>query len=422
MYNFQIIFQSRNFSIPLIIPYILNNLTSIIENHSICEYCILRVITKDNQRITKKEIDESQKLNLVESIKCIFCKGSIEKSMGIIDRLINKIQEIEFSSFLVGVKLSNELKDLDLFFSNYGIKVLSLKQAIAREFSEVIISKLLKTVKSDKPDLSIIIELRGSPRYELQISSLFILGKYLKMERGIPQTKWPCTYCKGKGNGCISCAYSGQQYPNSVEKIISDPFKKFTGSNNSSFHGAGREDIDALMLGTGRPFVLEIKSPKTRKIDLGKVVKIINRSKSVNVTDMQFCEKSVIKKLKSESSIASKSYRALVHFQNTANQEQIDILRKLENEVILLNQRTPIRVSHRRADLIRKKKIYSVKIGEIIDGNNIYLMIEAQGGAYIKEFISGDNGRTTPSISELLGNSAVCTALDVIKVDDKGIF
>jgi tRNA pseudouridine synthase 10 len=70
---------------------------------------------------------------------------------------------------------------------------------------------------------------------------------------------------------------------------------------------------------------------------------------------------------------------------------------------------------------VRRKTIYNLEAKKIT-GNIIELKIHAQGGAYIKEFISGDEGRTSPSVADLLGTSAICTALDVIGVDDRGIF
>jgi len=54
--------------------------------------------------------------------------------------------------------------------------------------------------------------------------------------------------------------------------------------------------------------------------------------------------------------------------------------------------------------------------------NFLELEIEAQGGAYIKEFISGDDGRTIPSIASILGTESTCVELDVIAVDQKGLF
>ena len=83
---------------------------------------------------------------------------------------------------------------------------------------------------------------------------------------------------------------------------------------------------------------------------------------------------------------------------------------------IVIQQRTPIRVIHRRSDRLREKQIYSVKIKKI-SGIKLELTIDCQGGLYVKELISGDGGRTSPSLSEILGTEAKCTRLDVLKVD-----
>lgn len=43
--------------------------------------------------------------------------------------------------------------------------------------------------------------------------------------------------------------------------------------------------------------------------------------------------------------------------------------------------------------------------------------IHGEGGLYIKELISGDEGRTEPSLAGLLGVGAEVTALDVVAVE-----
>jgi tRNA pseudouridine synthase 10 len=43
--------------------------------------------------------------------------------------------------------------------------------------------------------------------------------------------------------------------------------------------------------------------------------------------------------------------------------------------------------------------------------------IKCDAGLYIKELISGDGGRTKPSLSALLGVEAEVTELDVLDVD-----
>jgi tRNA pseudouridine synthase 10 len=42
--------------------------------------------------------------------------------------------------------------------------------------------------------------------------------------------------------------------------------------------------------------------------------------------------------------------------------------------------------------------------------------IRCQGGLYVKELVSGDEGRTIPSVASLLGNRAKTLKLDVLNV------
>ena len=104
---------------------------------------------------------------------------------------------------------------------------------------------------------------------KIQINPLFIEGRYRKLIRGIPQTRWPCRKCKGRG--CKICDFTGKMYPESVEELIAEKVLQATKGSESRFHGAGREDIDVRMLGRGRPFVLEIKEPKIRELKLENI-------------------------------------------------------------------------------------------------------------------------------------------------------
>jgi tRNA pseudouridine synthase 10 len=81
----------------------------------------------------------------------------------------------------------------------------------------------------------------------------------------------------------------------------------------------------------------------------------------------------------------------------------------------LIKQQTPLRVVHRRADLIREKYIYKLKVKKV-SLKRALMEIHCQGGLYVKELVSGDEGRTVPNISESLGNRAKTLKLDVLKV------
>jgi tRNA pseudouridine synthase 10 len=65
--------------------------------------------------------------------------------------------------------------------------------------------------------------------------------------------------------------------------------------------------------------------------------------------------------------------------------------------------------------MVREKYIYDC-IVESIDGAIATLTLETESGTYIKELVSGDNGRTQPNISELIGVPCIVTELDVIEI------
>jgi tRNA pseudouridine synthase 10 len=57
----------------------------------------------------------------------------------------------------------------------------------------------------------------------------------------------------------------------------------------------------------------------------------------------------------------------------------------------------------------------------MISPNKMEATIRSQGGLYVKELVTGDNDRTTPSFSEILNTKAECSELDVIDVADQFI-
>ncbi len=80
-----------------------------------------------------------------------------------------------------------------------------------------------------------------------------------------------------------------------------------------------------------------------------------------------------------------------------------------------IRQQTPRRVVHRRADIVREKYIYKAKVKRLTP-NRFEMRIKCQGGLYIKELITGDEGRTMPSVAEILNTKALPLELDVLGV------
>ncbi|MCC7557977.1 MAG: tRNA pseudouridine(54/55) synthase Pus10 [Methanobacteriaceae archaeon] len=393
-----------------------------ITDGEICNNCLGRNFSKliegvDNKQRGQyiKKILAEEGYNNLNSDSCYICQDIIKEiTPELIERVIKKIDSVgvEFSTFLVGTRVSKELiqKEENLH-EKVGLDVENIKKELNREIGKKLSLKTGKEVEFDTPEIIILVDFLND-NIEIQINPLFIEGRYRKLIRGIPQTKWPCRKCKGKG--CGYCNYTGKMYAESVEELIEPEALKMTKGNISKFHGAGREDIDVKMLGNGRPFVLEIKEPLKRKIDLEDLEKKINKSAhgKVEVLDLKFVEKDRRSVIKSSSKDTYKVYLARVTLDEEVAPEKLKILKSLK----IIHQRTPIRVSHRRADKIRIRSIKHIEV-KMVNPKELELVIECEGGLYIKELISGDEDRTKPSVSQLLEKHAKCKKLNVLDVN-----
>ncbi len=169
------------------------------------------------------------------------------------------------------------------------------------------------------------------------------------------------------------------------------------------------------MIGTGRPFILEVVAPKKREVDLSALEEAINRSadERISVSIMRWSERTEVETLK--SSKAHKKYRILVEVEGALSAEELANALKALNGVTI-QQRTPERVAHRRADKTRERTVLDIEFIEEQDGRFV-VEILGEAGLYIKELISGDQGRTHPSLAEILNRSAHVTSLDVVEVE-----
>jgi tRNA pseudouridine synthase 10 len=190
---------------------------------------------------------------------------------------------------------------------------------------------------------------------------------------------------------------------------------ELTQGTGSKLHAAGREDVDVRTLGEGRPFIVEVKEPHFRKIDLFKLKETINRKakNQIEVNNLTFSSKEGVRNLKRGES-AVKVYRAIVKFARELSDDELSQLERLNNQII--NQFTPIRVMHRRARKTRTRYLYKVDAKKL-KPNVVELLIRCDGGLYIKELITGDEERTKPSISSTVGVPATCVTLDVVKIE-----
>ena len=412
---------------------ILAKASSLIEltNGNICNHCLGRKfsdVVEGNGNVERGEkIRKALELpEYDEEIECGICSDIFKEiDSSLLDLVYEKIDflEVEFDTFVVGCKLPKEIVEKDALISEkLGLDVEILKREVNREMGKILEKNLPQEVDFDKEDVIIMADFRrmlkedveNPVQVRIQINPIFIEGRYNKLVRNIPQTKWPCRKCKGRG--CEACNFTGKQYPESVEELLSETALKYSKGYEAKFHGAGREDIDVRMLGDGRPFVLEIKEPRIRKLDLEKIEREANEA-ALGKTAYHNLKYTVRKRkaeIKTSSPDTYKVYRALVECEDEIREEDLNKLQSLHT----IQQRTPIRVSHRRADKIREKEVKELSC-KYINPHSFEMIIKTEGGLYIKELISSDEGRSKPSVSEVLGTQAICAELDVIEVGIK---
>jgi len=349
-----------------------------------------------------------------DALRCSLCDGKFEIVDSLTQKALHAIADYEFTTFLVGIELPLRVEEREDEFKaavnvSYGE---SMKHEFGRLLGKAVAKHTGKVADYLKPDIVFVF----NPFLEtvrLQVNPLFVAGRYRKLIRTIPQSKWFCSICRGRG--CEKCGGTGKLYPESVEELSSKPLLEVTLGEEAFLHASGREDIDARMLGTGRPFVIEVSKPRKRFVDLKQIETQVNASAvgKVEVSGLYFSNKDVVRHLKNGEG-AQKEYQLLAEFENNPSEKD---LRTIEEKLsgICIKQQTPLRVLHRRADLIREKYIYQVKVKKV-SLKRVLMEIRCQGGLYVKELVSGDEGRTNPNVSDLLNNRAKTLKLDVLNV------
>lgn len=329
-----------------------------------------------------------------------FSDFSPEAIKPILETISSMLSDFSISSFVLGCSFPSNLSDDE---------VSMLKHEFQFKLASAIEKNLSVPFDGELPDAEIIVDFNSS-LVSIFIRPVFIEGKYNKFSREIAQTIYYCPKCKGRG--CKECNHKGVLGLDSVQELVAEQAMVFFQASGNKFHGQGREDVDVRMLGSGRSFVLELIEPKKRVVDVSELEKAINSfaKGKISVSCLSYCSKSRIAELK--ESRARKLYLATATCSLPLSSEQLASIsgRKLE-----IKQRTPNRVSKRRSDLVRERTC-SINSAKLLSSKEFQIEIDAEAGLYIKELISGDSGRTNPSISSVLGDECVCSELDVLEI------
>ena len=336
--------------------------------------------------------------------ECFICRGALP---GVIERLAEeaarKLRAMDLRGFIVAARVDPETRGReDEVKRIHGLAYAeSIGSEIKRELGKRIRELTGLEPDFERPDAVLLVDTAGWS-LTVQLMPELIAGRYWKTARRVSQSIWVTR--RGE-----------RRYPFSVEDGLAW-LAEVMDASNVVLHAAGREDADVRMLGTGRPFIVEVKEARRRGLSLALLEEELSK-RNRGFTEYVLtgpARRSNVAEVKGADSRHSKVYRAIVVVEDTVSDEE---LRGLEEffrgrEV---RQRTPRRVRHRRPDVVRERIVYSVAARRL--GARVFeALIHAEGGLYIKELVSGDEGDTEPSFASYLGRQAYCASLDVVAV------
>jgi len=274
----------------------------------------------------------------------------------------------------------------------------------------------IRTVDFVRPEVHLTARFPGAS-VEAAFCPLPVYGRYRKHSRSLAQTPFHCPECRGRGGRgkCARCGGTGRLVQGSVAEFLLPPLVEAAGAEDGAFQGCGREDADVRMLGQGRPFVVTLKSPRRRSLDF-EGIRVRAGEAAVGAAEFPVLYAvSPEEAGKVPATHPPKRYRARVEAEGGAT--ETDAARLAEGlRGAVLAQRTPLRVARRRADLVRERRVLEAAAWRMDDGA-LMLEVRTEGGTYVKEMISGDESRTVPSCSSILGRPCKCAELDVLDVE-----
>jgi len=342
---------------------------------------------------------------------CFICSGTLAAIPKLLDLAIMQSQGFGWETFSVASSFPRAvlMREAEAATPFLPGQCTSLKNSVNAEIAERIAKATGK--KNDQRGADACFEFDfGGGKAIARPMQLYIHGHYIKLTRGFCQSRWHCSECGGQG--CSSCKGSGMNYP-SVEEEIGRILMPAFGAAGCTLHASGREDVDVRCLGTGRPFVAELASPKKRSADLRALEREFAKNENVRATGLRLVHKAFIDSVC--NSHFEKEYEAIVSADRALGAEDAKKVAALSGTA--LSQHTPVRVLARKTDMLRKRTVYRIS-AEAVQGGKLKLWILAEAGTYIKEFIHSDEGRTAPSVSSALKCKAACDSLDVVAIHD----
>lgn len=367
----------------------------ILDEYDLCDHCLGRLFAKKLGLLSNKKLGEKIHKKLkIKNTKCYVCKNIFDNLPAYVKKMQHTSSEYDFQTFLVGTKLKPSILDRDDHLrSQFKLRGMDgIKTNVTRELAKQFARKTKKKGQHLEPDITLMVDFK-TDSCDLQSKSLYLSGRYTKLERGIPQKQKPCSNCSGKG--CLSCSHHGITEFNSVEGMMSKYFFAKFGAVQIKITWIGGEDDSSLVLGSGRPFFAKLMMPKKRNPRLPKKLKL----DKITLLSLKQIKKIPIASLRFRSKV-----KLLIATEIPVQEGVLSKLLQLKKSTIAVYDDSGKRAEKTVHDI--KYKINSV--------NSFYLSMLIDGGVPLKRFVSGEN--VFPNVSDLLENKSRCETFDFEQV------
>lgn len=347
--------------------------------------------------------------------ECDICSGLMHKTDSIIQQIRDTLNgDYEFDTFLIGVSLPPSLFEKeDQIRARFKIRgreniKSQLVRNLRKKFSEV----TKKQIDMLHPDLTINLQFQKntSPEINVKMRPLIMLSRYIKKNRGIPQRSG------GEHDSSNEGSIQNQPYHvvsrihtqaskirklegESIQSIISKEILRITKGEGLKFSWIGSEDENSLVLGSGRPFFIQIRNPKTVHLDQrtfcfqeqGLFVHIEKFFERLPKQPVQFIAKT----------------RVVIQASRQMGKEDQLKIKSLANSIVVFsNQKNKSRSS--------AKRIYSIDTVKTND-KVFELDMIADGGLSIKQFVEGRE-YISPNISSVANLQCKCLLFDILDI------
>ncbi len=415
-----------------IVTMLLDEARSALDTGPVCNHCLGRCFRDRGTDLSNEDrghalrvsvaLADDEPITPVEPADCWVCEGLVPDYDVWADRVEEALSELAFETFLLGTHVPDEIEANETDIREQaGLDATAgepLRAECNREVGKRLEARLPAIVDHDYPDVVAIQDLDDAD-VDLQLNPAYLFGRYRKLEPGLAQRIRVCRVCNGRGTEwregeaqpCEHCGGSGYDTKESIEWYVTEAIQATMDGSDTVFNAAGREDQDVLVRGEGRPFVVEIKKPRTRPADLSAIKDDVRATSdgAIEVEGLSPASRDLVAHL-TQTTIAE-TYRLELTFGTRVDQASFEAaLDSLDSASVRQRIEHDGRVSEqiRSVDGLR---------GELQSETTATVEIYSTDGLDLEALMVGDADRSDPNLASLLETAVTVDSIAVIDVE-----